>query len=135
MATKKKKKSEAATAIHGKSKDGLHHFVGLGNIRVIIVPDGDAFFAQAIEIDYAAQGASVKEVKKHFEIGLESTIEQHLRIYGTIKELLHPAPVAAWLDLLPEKKARHSRYWHVSAHTIKALPYQGIRYLVAKAAA
>jgi hypothetical protein len=137
MATKtKKKKNEPATAIHGRSKDGVHHFVGLGNIRVIIVPDGDAYFAQAIEIDYAAQGATVKEVKKHFEVGLESTIEQHLRIYGTIKELLKPAPVEAWLELLPEKNAQHNKYWHISEHTIEsnALPYQGIQYLVAEAA-
>jgi hypothetical protein len=137
--TKPKTKSKAvpAMALHASDKDGLHHLVGFGNIRVIIVPDGAAYFAQGLEIDYAAQGSTVDEVKKNFEVGLEATIQQHLKIYGNIKRMLQPAPPEVWQELVPEKTALHNRYWHISEHTIadSALPYDGINYLVAAAAA
>lgn len=133
---KAKKKSPTAMALHASDEDGVHHIVGFGNIRVIIVPDGSAFFAQGLEIDYAAQGSSVAQVKKNFEVGLEATIQQHLKIYGNIKGLLQPAPAAVWQELVPEKTALHNSYWHISEHTIQhsALPYEGINYLVAAAA-
>jgi hypothetical protein len=138
MATtgKNRKKGGVAVAVHAKHKDGVHHLVGFGNIRVIIVPDGEAFFAQGLEIDYAAQGSTVDEAKKHFETGLKATVDQHLKIYGNIKGLLQPAPAAIWQELVPEKTALHNRYWHISEHTIEhsVLPYEGINYLVAAAA-
>jgi hypothetical protein len=110
--------------------------VGLGNIRVIIVPDGSAFFAQGLEIDYAAQGASIAEVKQNFEIGLEATIEQHLKIYGNIKSLLQPAPPAVWQEFVREKTALRSKYSQISGYEVhhQALPYEGINYLVAASA-
>jgi hypothetical protein len=132
---KKQKKAGPALAVHAAHKDGVHHVVGFGNIRVIIVPDGAAFFAQGLEIDYAAQGSTIAEVKKHFEIGLEATIQQHLKIYGSIKNLLQPAPAAVWQELVPEKTALHNSFWHISGHEIQhsILPYEGINYLVAAA--
>jgi hypothetical protein len=137
LATKKTAQKKAhAVAVHATHQDGVHHLVGFGNIRVIIVPDGAAYFAQGLEIDYAAQGSTINEVKKNFERGLEATVEQHLKIYGNIKGLLQPAPPAVWQELVPEKTALHNRYWHISEHTIEhsALPYEGINYLVAAAA-
>ena len=132
---KTRKKAQAAVAVHATDETGVHHLVGFGNIRVIIVPDGSAFFAQGLEIDYAAQGSTIKEAKKNFEVGLEATIQQHLKIYGNIKGLLQPAPAAIWQELVPEKTALHNKYWHISEHTIdhSALPYEGINYLVAAA--
>lgn len=126
-----------AVAVHAAHKDGVHHVVGLGNIRVAIVPDGAAFFAQGLEIDYAAQGSTVEEVKQNFEVGLEATIQQHLKIYGNIRQLLHPAPAEVWQELIPEKTAIHNRYFHVSEHSIEneVFPYEGIKYLVAAQAA
>lgn len=134
---KNKTKAAPAMALHASDKDGVHHLVGFGNIRVIIIPDGAAYFAQGLEIDYAAQGSTVEEVKKNFEVGLEATIQQHLKIYGNIKGILQPAPPDVWQELVPEKTAVHNRYWHMSEHTIEdsALPYDGINYLVAAAAA
>ena len=133
---KKVKKPQPALAVHATVHAGgedVHHIVGLGNIRVIIVPDGAAFFAQGLEIDYAAQGSTVDETKRNFEIGLEDTIQHHLTIYGSIKALLQPAPASVWQELLPDKTAVHDRYWHISEHAIEhsALPYEGIKYLIA----
>jgi hypothetical protein len=79
-----------AEAIHVSS--GKQHLVGLGSIRVLICPDGDCWFAQGVEIDYAAQGASIEDVKKRFEVGLRATIEENLKIYDSIDGLLAFAP-------------------------------------------
>lgn len=133
MATENIKKTKSGSvAIHGSSDD-VHHVVGLGNIRVIIVPDGSSFFAQGLEIDFASQGATVDQAKKNFEASLHSTIEQHLKIYGHINMLLQPAPASVWRELIADKVAMPNTFWHVSEHTIEpqaALPYEGIKYFV-----
>jgi len=128
-----KKKAAGTTAFLASSKNGDKHIVGVGNLRVVIVPDGSSFFAQGLEIDYAAQGPSVEGVKKNFEKGFKATIQQHLQIYGNLKNFLVPAPVSMWQEMLPEKVAMHKWYSHVSVHKIEvaSLPYDGIRYLVA----
>lgn len=130
----KKKKQAAPVAFHAKHKDGVHHLVGIGNIRVVIVPDGDAFFAQGLEIDHAAQGSSIEEVKKNFEKSLTATIEQHLKIHGDIGGILEIAPPEVWKELLLDKASVFS-FSKLSGHTIhEALPYGEIQYLVAAAA-
>ena len=59
------------------------------------------------------------------------------QIYGNLKNFLVPAPTSLWQELLPEKVAMHKQFTHVSVHKIDVnyLPYEGIRYLVAAAAA
>jgi hypothetical protein len=64
----------------------------------MIIPDGDMHFAQGLEIDYAAQGASLDDVKKAFEIGLEATIQAHLKEFGTLENLVVPAPAEALIE-------------------------------------
>ena len=81
----------SAKAVHLADQDEAHHLVGLGNLRVVIVPDEDSWFAQGLEIDYAAQGQSVEEVQANFARGLRATINQHLQVYGNIKGLLKVA--------------------------------------------
>lgn len=128
-------KAAPAVAVHAADSDGVHHVVGIGNIRVVIVPDGKFYFAQGLEIDYAAQGATVEEVKSNFEVGLTETIEQHLRIYGNIKKILTVAPVDVWHDVLFSGKPAVYKYSQFTGHEIhEALPYEGIMYLVAAAA-
>jgi hypothetical protein len=138
MATKNIKKTQSGSvAVHG-SADDVHHVVGLGNIRVIIVPDGSSFFAQGLEIDFASQGSTVEETKKNFEHSLCATIEQHIKIYGHINGLLQPAPLPVWQELVADKIAMRNRFWLVSEHTIEPrgkLPYEGIKYLVEQEAA
>ncbi len=134
---KKAKPKNKAMAVHAADKDGVHHLVGFGNIRVIIVPDGGAYFAQGLEIDYAAQGSTVTEVKKNFEVGLEATIKTLQKIYGSITGILQPAHPDVWQELVHEKTELHNRYWQLSENIIaaSALPSDGINDLVAEAAA
>ena len=82
----KGKKAPEATHVPGKK----HHLVGLKNIRVIIVRDEGSWFAQGLDIDYAAQGESIEQAKKNFSGGLAATIDQHLQAYGTFVNFLKP---------------------------------------------
>lgn len=106
------KKNVAATAIHGT--DGETHIVGIGNLRVVICPDEGGWFAQGLEIDYAAGGATIPEVKKNFEKGLKGTINLHLQMHGNIEHLLNPAPPPTWKEFYWSGK--QYRFTQVSLH-------------------
>jgi hypothetical protein len=139
MASKKKpvKKPKPTTAFQAVSKDGSHHIVGIGDLRVVIVPDGDnLWFAQGLEIDYAAQGTSEADVKKKFEYGLEATVNQHIRINGTIEGLLRVAPPEVWKEFLGDPAGKKKIYSQITSHVLQEqLPFEGIKYLVAAKAA
>jgi hypothetical protein len=131
--TKKRAKAQVtATAVHAEHKDGIHHLVGLGNIRVLLVPDGDGWFAQGLEIDYAAQGDSLSSAKREFEDGLTATVHAHLKHNGHIQELLKTAPNEAW-DLASDPSVKLKRYSQVTQHHIirEKSNYEGIAYLIA----
>ncbi|MBI1955183.1 MAG: hypothetical protein HYS38_02205 [Acidobacteria bacterium] len=114
-------------------------FAGIGDLRVVICPDGDFWFAQGLEIDYAAQGKSPKDAKKQFSDGLSATVEQHLQIYGNIEKLLKAAPPEVWKDTLLSAGAIAKRYsavmlYHVERQAVPdsiqgVFPFQGINYL------
>ena len=129
----KKKPHVNATAFHGKGNDGSA-IVGIGNLRVVIVQEGKEWFAQSLEIDYAAQGSSLARVKKAFEKGLAATVHEHLRVYGTIEKLLKPAPPEVWKDMLfgVAVTGKHfKRFSQISLHSKlqQALPFAAIDYL------
>ena len=64
------KGKETAVAAHSVDADEKHQAVGIGNLRVLILPDEDGFwFAQGLELDYGVQGSTLEEAKKHFEEG------------------------------------------------------------------
>jgi hypothetical protein len=93
MATKQYKygKSKHGTkAIHADLPDG-GQAVGIGNLRVFIVPDGKFWFAKGLEIDYATQGDTLDDAKDHFVLGLAGTIDLHLQMHGSIEKLLQPS--------------------------------------------
>ena len=133
-----RKRNPGTTAFHGKAIDGIHHLVGIGDLRVVIVPDGDFWFAQGLEIDYAAQGESVKDAKRQFSDGLYATIEEHLQIYGNIENLLNVSPTEVWKEAWLSAGAIPNRYstfslYHVERQAMpeamqQVLPFQGINY-------
>jgi len=90
------KKEQGTSALH--VTDGNKHVVGLKALRVHISPDGGAWFAQGLEVDYAAVGKSIDEAKNNFKSGLSKTIREHLRMHGTIEKLLQIAPQEAWSE-------------------------------------
>lgn len=135
MKTPKKTKKQPlgnTEAMHALSGDGKHA-VGIWDLHVHIVRDGDGWFAQGLEIDYGVQGDTVEEAKHNFEIGLEGTIDLHLKMEGDINGFLKFAPMAAIQEALQSRlNGAIKTYSQVSLHDgVKRLPYDGISYLVA----
>jgi hypothetical protein len=87
-----------AQAVHART-DVDHHVVGIGELRVLICQEDGEWFAQGVEIDYAASGASLADVQRRFEKGLAATVHLHLTRFHSIERLLRFAPAAVWQRL------------------------------------
>lgn len=96
------------------STDGSTHLVGIGPIKVIICEEDGTWFAQGVDIDYAANGSSFIDVKKSFELGLAGTIDLHIKLYGNLKSFLKQAPPEVWEELY--SLGSHHHYTHVGFH-------------------
>jgi hypothetical protein len=131
-----------AGAVHVQGRK--HEAVAIWNLSVLIVPDGEHWFAQGLEINYGAQGDTPVDAQANFQQGLLATIRQHLRMYGDIERILKFAPS----DILKEAAQHKSairQFAQVSFHEIlsasesndvqMAIPFDGINYRVLKAAA
>jgi len=60
-------------------EDGQLHAVA-ACLHVLLVPSEDGgYYAQGIEIDYGASGATVEEAKQHFERGFVETLAAYVR--------------------------------------------------------
>lgn len=108
--------------------------VGIGNLRVVLLREEGAWYAQGLEIDCVAQGLTIDEAKANFEVGLRATIRENQTIHGTIRPVLVPAPREVWMDLL-DAEARPRRFSSLSTHPIESdsagrgfLPFGGIDY-------
>lgn len=134
--TRKKKVQPVAaqtSVLHAKNDDG-DALVGIGNLRVLITIEDGLWFAQGLEIDYAAQGNSLDDVRSRFENGLMATVNEHLRIYGKLDNLLHPAPPEMWsLFLVNASQWIKQVHTQVTIHPKihEALKIEQFDYLVA----
>lgn len=114
---------------------GNQHRVILNDVRVIIVPDGDRWFAQGIDINYATDGSSIHEVQQNFESGLSLTIKANLQRVGNIDRIMRSPDMSVWAPLL-QKKGLHFDFSMSDVHEMDdaELPYRRIQYSFAKAA-
>jgi hypothetical protein len=132
------KVTKTGASAHQEPHPDGSQIVDIKNIRVAIYPNtkGKSWLAQGFEIDYIAQGKSIRDVKKAFESGLAATIHQHLKIHGDIDKLLKPAPIQIRLRVLDRvfgnPGAIHATYSQLSAHNV---PIVNIEYLALPAAA
>ena len=55
---------------------------GLGTIRVNVIRDGNFWFAEGEDFDYAAQGDSPDDAMENFVFGFEATIEANIAKFG-----------------------------------------------------
>ncbi len=115
-----------AAAVH--LSDNGDHVVGIGNLRVFIVQEGNYWCAQGLEIDYVAQGKSIEEAKQAFTDGLTATIHANIEKHGTIKHILKIAPPEIWEEIYAPD-VLEQLYSQVSVHGIDSLPFRGIQYL------
>lgn len=79
-------------------------------LHVMLLPDGSGWFAQGLEIDYAASGKTLEQATNHFIEGLGMTLCENLVMYGHIKKVLMPASQEAWNEYYesPPKGERYS---------------------------
>lgn len=117
----KRARKSGTRAVHARTADGSNHAVGIGNLRVVLLQDGDKWFAQAYEIDYAAEGTTLANAQKNFERGLELTIHAHLEAYGSIDRLLVPVSPTTFQKLAVSAAVHPYRYSHVSFHSLSKL--------------
>ncbi|SRR5258706_3037598 len=82
------------------------HLVAVWNLRVWVTEEDGVFFAQGLEVDYAAQGSSLKEVMDTFFEGFTRTIDAHLREYGDISNFLKPVSASVLMDFNAKKGQR-----------------------------
>ena len=113
------------SALHASTADGLVNLVGIGNLRIIVKNDGGRWSAQGLEIDYAVDGASFEDVTEEFAHGLMLTIDEHLHVFGHIRNVLKTAPPDVWDEfydgVLSEKlELSHSQF---SIHKLPAQVY------------
>lgn len=105
-------------AVH--AQDGEMHVVGVKALRVMLLADEGGFFAQGLEIDYAACGATIEEAKNNFESGLEKTVHEHLVMHGGITKLLKLAPQEAWdLFINAPKDSLKASFTTLQFHQVK----------------
>jgi hypothetical protein len=121
---------EITTAVHARSEDGVHHVVGIGNLRVMLFNDDGSWFAQGLEIDYFAQGTTREEVQGNFQTGLTATIDHHLKEHGHIRGVLQMAPVHVWKEVLTQGVGERFRYFQTSWHDsrLEVLPFAGVEF-------
>lgn len=127
-----------ATAIH--LANGKHEAIGLWNLRVLIVPDEQFWFAQGLEINYGAQGDSPQDAQTNFQEGLIATIQAHLETYGDITRILKFAPSHV-LQEAAEKKKHIKTFKSVRVYEVlkeadvARFPFENIDYAVMEAVA
>ena len=104
---------------------------GLLGLRVAVVPDGAAWFAQGIDVDYFAQGGTPKEAEKNFTEGLQLMIKLHMTEFKNLQYLNPPPPT------VPQEyaKMRFARIEQLPLHTPSPakVPYRMIKFFVAEA--
>ena len=74
----------------------LEDITNIGTVNIEVQPDGDAWFAEGLEVDYGTQGATIEEAVHNFRGGLEATIAQHRKMFGNTKRIKKNSRV--WRD-------------------------------------
>ena len=82
------------------------HLVAVWNLRVWITEEDGQFFAQGLEVDYAAQGSTLDEVMKIFGDGFARSIDAHIREHGNISGFLRPVSAEVMMDFNARKGDR-----------------------------
>lgn len=80
--------------LHRRDAGGCHH-VSIA-LRVWLYEEANMWVAQGIDIDYAAAGESLDDVKDRFGRGLIASVEANLDEFGTLEHLCKRAPDDIW---------------------------------------
>ena len=117
--SKKPEHETAGTAVVHVHDGGSNHVVGVRALHVLLTQDSGCWFAQGLEIDYAAAGMNEDEVKENFGTGLAKTIREHLVMHGSVSHLLQVAPQDAWNEYYTAPPESMKAFHMVTAEFIK----------------
>ena len=122
-----------ARALHLQGDDDSHAVL-LDRLRVLVVEQDGHWFAQGVQVDYAADGDSLEDVKRRFETGLCATMGAHIREFGTIEGVLKYAPEEDWKSLKdPTAFSLTSLSFHEFGpdwcEVAERLPFTGIEFI------
>ena len=106
-------------AVAAHIRIGGNHAIAFAALRVLVCQDGEEglWFAQAIDIDYSAGGATAEDAKARFERGLAATVHANLERFGTIERMLKTPPAGEWLPLISKSES-----YEFSVSTVHELP-------------
>ena len=124
-----KKEKDAPVFAFQVKKDSTHA-VGFGYIRVVLFKEDGMWIAQGLDVDYAAYAPTKQQAKKNFAIGLEGTVDLHIKIHENIENLLKRAPTEVWQKLLGTgTEYRFSQVtFHEDLFKTAEIPYPGILF-------
>lgn len=116
-----------AVQVSANTDDGSFHAVGVGDLKVMIINDSEGeWYAQALEIDYIAQGTDLEDVKASFEAGLKETVKEHLKLYGDITGLLKPAASEVWEEFYQHTTSGAYRFSQVTTLALDVPTDRGV---------
>ena len=87
--TTKKGSNTSAFVASNERGDAI---IGVSDLRVVLTDKGSHWVAQGVEIDYAAVGKNIDDVKNRFENGLKLTLRENFKVHGNIDPVLVGAP-------------------------------------------
>jgi len=108
----------------------------MGSLRVHVVYDDGAWFAQGLELDYASEGTTLAQAQEHFERGLMSTVllnttgDSEAQKEAKIRSLLSPAPKSVWDECLQDVLAGRIKPDRRTSDAVRLLPFDSVLYLV-----
>lgn len=76
---------------------------------------GEVWYAQGLDVDFAASGKSLDDVQRRFSRGLHSTLVAHLNKYGNASRL-HRTPRSVW------KRFFDDEMYHVHLISVESFP-------------
>jgi len=103
------------------------YLVRVLDLRVMVTEEQEGYwFAQGLEVDYAAQGSSWQEVRKAFEDGFTATIDAHLKKFGHLDYFDRRAPQDVWEEY---QSAKFQKLFNsISIHLGRAIDRLDIKY-------
>lgn len=100
------------------------HTIAMQYIRVLIVQDDDnTWYAQSMDIDYAASGTTLENVQENFAKGLIGTLKANLEKFGHIRRVMESPPLSDWVHLLTQNPQTYAHNNVSSHHVIESPAY------------
>ena len=113
------KKIDPTPSVEHINDGGGKHAIVVNDLRVMLLKDGDNWFAKGLDIDYASAGATVDEAKKNFETGFAQTIKEYLLMYGDLSKFMQGAPEEVWEEFLnPPPETQYLAVSSVQLHNL-----------------